>query len=69
MGVLVGVRELGERVEALVGDDHHPLVLVVVEAEHLVAEQLELELRDVLVGPSSPSARRDALSSATSSGG
>ncbi len=45
----MGVRELRQGVEALVGHDHHPLLVVVVEAEDHVAEQLELERGDVLV--------------------
>ena len=52
--VLVGVRELGQRVEARIGHDHHALLVVVVEAEHLVTQQLELELGDVLVGLEQP---------------
>ena len=43
-----GIRDLRQGVEALVGHDHHPLLVVVVEAEDHVAEQLELELGDVL---------------------
>ena len=61
--VLVGIGQLGVRVEAGIGHHHHPLLGVVVEAEDLVAQQLELELRDILVRSSrSPSARSETLS-------
>ena len=48
MGVLVRVRHPCVGVEAGIGDHHHALLGVVVEAEDLVPEQLELELGDIL---------------------
>ena len=69
MGVLVRVRHPCVGVEAGIGDHHHALLGVVVEAEDLVAEQLELELGDVLAGLEQPERLRAALSRACSSGG
>ena len=50
MGVLVGVGDPGLDIQPRVRHDDHPLLDVVVEPEHLVAEQLELQLGDILVG-------------------
>ncbi len=51
MRVLVGVVHLRLGIELALDHDHHPAGVIVVEAEDLLAEQLELELGSVLVGP------------------
>ena len=48
--VLVGVGDLDLGTNAAVADQGHPLGLVVVEADHLSAQQAQLELADVLLG-------------------
>ncbi len=49
MGVFVGVVHLRLGIELALDNDHHPLIIVVIETENLLAEQLELELGRVLI--------------------
>ena len=69
MGVLVGVGDPGLDIQARVRHDDHPLLDVVVEPEHLVAEQLELQLGDILVGLQQAERAQRVLSRSRSSGG
>ena len=62
MGVLVGVGHLRLGIHPGIGDDHHALLLVVIEADDLAGQQLQLERSEILVGgEQSQRAQRDVV--------